>query len=450
MEKNVQKIKLSDIYVNPKNPRKSYSKEAVNELAETIKASGLIHPARVRPHPDGDGTFELVVGWRRYLAHEFAKLPTMDCIVSNLSDSEVASMMFIENVQREDVDIIEESNAVAFAIEKGLSISELAEQVGKSNSWVASRVVISNMPVDVTDLFKEDKLSLRHLKELSKVFDKAEMIELAKRAVDEALTSNELRLVIENSQHKMETAPWGQEHCSGCEKRSCRQEDLFGVKKDDLCLDGTCWKQKLSDYIENLRKVNEEMGLTVVAENEIQSATYGFGGYTKSPERISKLKEGGVTPHVLIMPDGSSVDAWPVKKEKSASEIAADASIRENKNAIAHERKIQESQNKILIDMVCRSVQKMSHDTFLKLIADAAYSSCYGDDKKVFEDDAEFNNETKLVQFLDSLSVEPSAIKRMLCAWALSTIGTDDVPPKFWKELGVDIKKARTMAEDGL
>ena len=124
-------LPLGSVYLNKNNPRKSYNKEDIAGLWETIKESGLLHPVTVRPHPDGDGTFQLVVGERRFRAHQYGKARFINAVVRELTDKECAEIMLVENAQREDVDPVDEAKAVAAAMADGTGLSEFKKKYPK-------------------------------------------------------------------------------------------------------------------------------------------------------------------------------------------------------------------------------------------------------------------------------------------------------------------------------
>ncbi len=164
-------MSLGKVFLNKANPRKSYKKDDIVGLWETIKENGLLHPVTARPHPDGDGTFQLVVGERRFRAHQYGKAKEINAIVRDLSDKECAEIMLAENIHREDVDPVDEAKAIAEAMKDGMTISEIAARLGKSKSWIAPRVVMAHMSDKILELYKSKKITSRHLFALATISD---------------------------------------------------------------------------------------------------------------------------------------------------------------------------------------------------------------------------------------------------------------------------------------
>ena len=151
----VQKIELKDIQPSPMNPRKTFDKAALEELAENIKKVGLIQPITVRPVEDGvkickDGStmdyrYEIVCGERRWRACNIAELKEIPCIVREMTDDEAYDAMITENLQRKDVDPIEEAFAFAELMKRGGKAKDIAARFGKSERFVQDRIRLNGL-----------------------------------------------------------------------------------------------------------------------------------------------------------------------------------------------------------------------------------------------------------------------------------------------------------------
>ncbi|HMW04567.1 MAG TPA: ParB/RepB/Spo0J family partition protein [Leptospiraceae bacterium] len=182
----MREIKLSEIKVNPNQPRKTFSAESISELAETIKQHGLIQPIVVTKTNDG---YELVSGERRYRACKEAGFHKIPAIVRNYSEKETLEIAIIENIQREDLNPIEEALAYQQLTEKlSMKITEVAARVGKNRSTVSNMIRLLQLPDSVKELIKTRKLSEGHARPLLSIGDKKKLETYAQQIVDKNLT----------------------------------------------------------------------------------------------------------------------------------------------------------------------------------------------------------------------------------------------------------------------
>ena len=167
----VRNIPLTDICPSNLNPRKTFDQESLNELAENIKENGLIQPITVRKLPKGsDHKFEIVCGERRYRAVTIAGMEEIPCVVRELDDKQAFAAMIIENLQRKDVDPMEEAAAFSKLYTDGtMKIAEIAKMLGKSSSFVTSRIQLNNIIPEFEALMRNGTLYLVHLLEICKL-----------------------------------------------------------------------------------------------------------------------------------------------------------------------------------------------------------------------------------------------------------------------------------------
>ena len=143
----VRLIPISTIVPNPHQPRKEFDPQALEDLSASIKVQGVLQPILVRPLPDGKGGFELVAGERRTRASKMAGLKEIPALVRTLTDMETLAIALIENLQREDLNAIEEARGFQQLLKDfGLNQEELARQVGKSRSALANSLRLLNLP----------------------------------------------------------------------------------------------------------------------------------------------------------------------------------------------------------------------------------------------------------------------------------------------------------------
>jgi ParB family chromosome partitioning protein len=169
-------IATADIHPNPAQPRRHFSEESLQELAASLKRHGLIQPVLVRPHGQG---YQIVAGERRWRAAQRAQLHDIKAIVRELSDEQTLEIALIENIQRQDLNPIEEAEAYRKLCDDfGHSQSELAAIVEKSRSHVANMMRLLELPVFVRDLVIEGKLSMGHARALLGANDGARLAAL--------------------------------------------------------------------------------------------------------------------------------------------------------------------------------------------------------------------------------------------------------------------------------
>lgn len=174
------------------NPRKHFDEAALDELAASIAARGVIQPIIVRPR--GQGRFELVAGERRWRAAQKARLHEIPALVRELSDREVMALALIENLQREDLNPVEEARAYQrLSDEEGMTQAEIARMVEKSRSHVANIQRLLSLPRAVLDLVESGRLSMGHARALIGQEDAAG---LARQAVNDNLSVREIEKLV--------------------------------------------------------------------------------------------------------------------------------------------------------------------------------------------------------------------------------------------------------------
>lgn len=191
------KVKLMDIEPNREQPRKQFDEEALSELADSISKHGVLQPLLVRPLTDG--SYQLVAGERRWRASRMAGLTEVPVVVKDLTDSQVAELALVENLQRENLNPLEEANGYKELGEKfGYTQEQIAEVVGKSRSAVANSLRLLALPKSVAMLVNEGKLSMGHARALLSLEDEKMMSDLAKLIVANDLSVRETERLARN------------------------------------------------------------------------------------------------------------------------------------------------------------------------------------------------------------------------------------------------------------
>lgn len=185
-------LNISSIKPSPGQPRTHFDEAALNELAESIRTRGVIQPIIVRPRPDGH--FQLVAGERRWRAAQKAQLHEVPALVRELDDREVTALALIENLQREDLNPVEEARAYRrLADEESMTQVEIAQMVDKSRSHVANMQRLLDLPDDVLGLVAAGSLSMGHARAL---IGQANASSLARRAADEKMSVRDVERMV--------------------------------------------------------------------------------------------------------------------------------------------------------------------------------------------------------------------------------------------------------------
>ncbi len=183
----ISTIKVSLIDPKSDQPRKYFDKEALEALASSISENGVLQPILVRKY--GDDRYQIIAGERRFRASKLAGLSEIPAIVLEKDDKKAAEIALIENVQREDLNPLEEALGYkALAEEYGMTQEELSERVGKSRSAIANTLRLLDLPDEILTLVASKELSAGHARTLLGVKDRDNMILLAQRAVEDDLS----------------------------------------------------------------------------------------------------------------------------------------------------------------------------------------------------------------------------------------------------------------------
>lgn len=183
--KNIQYIPLHKIKIKEDQPRKEFQEDSLKELSESIKIHGVIQPVLLRKE---GSSFGMIAGERRYRASKLADLEEIPAIILNAEDIDVAKLALIENIQREDLNPIEEAGAYKNLMEDfDLNQEELAKSVGKSRSYISNAIRLLNLDEEVISYLYNGDITQGHGKVLLGIKDKKEQVALAKRIIDAGL-----------------------------------------------------------------------------------------------------------------------------------------------------------------------------------------------------------------------------------------------------------------------
>ena len=181
-DKRVMEIPINNIVPNPYQPRRVFSQSALEELSESIKVYGILQPITVRSKSNDE--YELVAGERRLRASKLAGLETIPAIINNMSDESSAVLALLENLQREDLNFIEEAMGYENLIkEHSFTQQQLAEKLGKNQSTIANKIRILRLPTDIKIKLVENGLTERHARALLKLLDEEMMREVLDKVI---------------------------------------------------------------------------------------------------------------------------------------------------------------------------------------------------------------------------------------------------------------------------
>lgn len=184
-------LRINEIEPNRNQPRKAFEEEPLQQLADSILEHGLIQPLLVRPLKLGG--YQIIAGERRWRASRMAGLTEVPVIIMDIDDSKTMALALIENLQRENLNAIEEAIGYKDLMEThGLTQAEVSKSVGKSRSAVANTLRLLNLPQVVVDYVKSGELSSGHARTLLALDEEEKMISIAKRAVEQGLSVREV------------------------------------------------------------------------------------------------------------------------------------------------------------------------------------------------------------------------------------------------------------------
>lgn len=191
------KVNINDIEPNRDQPRKYFDETALSELADSIAMHGVIQPLLVRPISDGG--YQLIAGERRWRASRMAGLSEVPVFIREMTDKEAMEFALIENLQREDLNPIEEAEGFRLLMETySLTQAQAAERVGKSRPAVANALRLLALPETVLDMVKEGVLSSGHARTLLSLSDEKTIVELANEIVKKEISVRETEKIVKS------------------------------------------------------------------------------------------------------------------------------------------------------------------------------------------------------------------------------------------------------------
>ena len=192
-----QTLRISDIEPRRDQPRKTFEREALEALADSIATYGVLQPIIVRENADLDGTYEIIAGERRWRAAKMAGLSEIPAVVFDGDELKAAQVALIENIQREDLNPVEEAMGYGALIDKfGLTQDQVAKQVGRSRSAVANMLRLLDLPDEVLEMLRVGDLSAGHARALLALESEEDMIDVANRILARSMSVREVEALV--------------------------------------------------------------------------------------------------------------------------------------------------------------------------------------------------------------------------------------------------------------
>ena len=194
------KIPVDEIRPNPYQPRKVFNDEALKELSSSIKQHGVFTPILVKKSIQG---YDLITGERRLRASKLAGLKDIPAIIVDFDDQEMMEIALLENIQREDLNVIEEAKAYEKLIQRlGYTQEQLAHRVGKSREHITNLLRLLKLPEDVQEYVVSKQLSMGHVRALLGLKTEANMRKVAKQAIDQGLSVRKVEQIVKDTNNK--------------------------------------------------------------------------------------------------------------------------------------------------------------------------------------------------------------------------------------------------------
>ncbi len=328
LEPSLLEIELIQIAPSKTNPRKSFDNDSIKDLAESMKANGLIQPITLRMDADG---FEIVAGERRFRAAQLLKWERIPAIVREVSDEKMLEIQILENLQREDVSPIDEANAFQSLLKKE-SLEWLCAKIHKSKKYVSDRLKLRDLHVTAQVLVALGKLPLSYaivisklememqIKVLNRLFhgidfeDSEENTEADYQEAIPTMGLSALKDLIDDSFIDLSRVPFRLDidelnmrmACIDCPKRTCNQQLLFAdITEEDKCTDRICYDEKIKRHLDmSIQKAKDEHGKVLLGSADPNSSQGLIVG-GKRPEKVYDKPGKGLVPVVV-----NKVERW--------------------------------------------------------------------------------------------------------------------------------------------
>lgn len=197
-EKSIITLSINEVEPNREQPRKEFNEGALSELSKSIEKNGIIQPILVRPK--AGGSYQIVAGERRWRAARVAGLTEIPVVIREMSDEDAAVFALIENLQREDLNPVEEAEGIRSLIEEfGMTQEEAADRVGKSRTAVTNTLRLLKLPGNILSMVAKGKITAGHARALISLEDEGRMLKIANAVIDNNLTVREVEKMVKTA-----------------------------------------------------------------------------------------------------------------------------------------------------------------------------------------------------------------------------------------------------------
>lgn len=217
-------VKISELRSNPYQPRQVFDQEALQELSDSIKQHGVFQPIIIKKSIKG---YEIIAGERRVKASAMAGLEEIPAIIRDFTDEEMMEIALLENLQRENLNPIEESRAYKKLIEAlNITQEELAKKLGKSRSYITNMIGLQNLPSQIQSFISENKISMGHARVLSKLENETQQQELVEKIINDGISVRELENLTKSPEKYERTHKI---------KKHIQEKNEYQYLEDELC-----------------------------------------------------------------------------------------------------------------------------------------------------------------------------------------------------------------------
>ena len=260
-KKDVTEINIDEIRSNPYQPRRTFDTETLNELAKSIEEYGVVQPVIVKKSIKG---YELIAGERRTKAAKIAGLKVIPAIIKDFDDQQMMEIALIENIQREDLNPIDEAVSISNIIKlRGYTQDEFANKFGKSRTYVTNILGLLKLPEDVKKMVEKRTLSMSHARVLSKIDDEEKVVRLAKQVITDELSVRELEKITQDDKKEIEVV---KNKKSGYDHKYRMYENII---MDNLDNKVRVSKNKIEIYFDGVNELEEILSkMNVKVEEE--------------------------------------------------------------------------------------------------------------------------------------------------------------------------------------
>ena len=372
-------IQTSQIQENPQNPRSEIGD--VSDLEASIKAHGLLQPITVRPVGK---KYQVVAGSRRFEALKRLGFKSIKCEIRQLKDKEAFEIATTENVSRKNMSEVDECLAVAKMVNDGMDIHTVASHFGRHPRWVIGRVKMANLGDEAMEMLRNGEITLGHAEALTMADDEKveHYLHLAQGYSPETFKN----FILNERKNLAKANFYAKTVCKNCQKKSIKQQDIFGDISECYCLDGKCYAEQVAKRVQQLREEFKKDHFKECPKEDESDFKWGY--YWVSIDNVENecadkklkakwLKANGFKPYYLINESDASYEfKWNLheyKKDEDDSEEAAENAAENREIDIKNKaEELADNEEESIIRDKIRSIlwESKINDEFCALILD--------------------------------------------------------------------------------